>query len=111
MFVCVCVCVCVYVRVCVHACLCACVCVCVCICIYVCMWCVCVCACVVCVCTTDYKLVGFCLQVRPLLPKEKLGGEQVCLRIVPNSNQVVIGKDRSFTFDFALSAKATQVSS
>ena len=48
-------------------------------------------------------------QVRPLLPKEKLAGEQVCVRLVPNSMQVVLGKDRAFTFDFAFSAKVTQV--
>ena len=65
----------------------------------------CTCAC------ASITYCGSCLQIRPLLAKERLGGEQVCLRIVPNSNQVVLGKDRAFTFDFALSAKATQVSS
>ena len=49
------------------------------------------------------------IQVRPLLPKEKLGGEQVCVRLVASTNQVVVGKDRAFTYDFALSAKTTQV--
>ncbi|KAL8561687.1 hypothetical protein ACOMHN_054984 [Nucella lapillus] len=52
--------------------------------------------------------VKVAVRVRPLLPKEKLGGEHVCVRLVPNSTQVVVGKDRAFTFDFALSAKATQ---
>ncbi|XP_076451061.1 kinesin-like protein KIF27 [Babylonia areolata] len=52
--------------------------------------------------------VKVAVRVRPLLPKEKLGGEQVCVRLVPNSNQVIVGKDRAFTFDFALSAKTTQ---
>ena len=50
------------------------------------------------------------LQIRPLLPKEKLAGEQSCVRIIPSSNQLVLGKDRAFTFDYILSSKTTQVS-
>ncbi|KAK7479550.1 hypothetical protein BaRGS_00029187 [Batillaria attramentaria] len=48
------------------------------------------------------------LFVRPLLPKEKLGGEQICVRQVPNTQQVVLGKDRAFTFDYTFSTKCTQ---
>ncbi|KAK7099081.1 hypothetical protein V1264_003272 [Littorina saxatilis] len=52
--------------------------------------------------------VKVAVRIRPLLQKEKLGGEQSCVRLVPNSTQVVVGKDRAFTFDFALSAKSSQ---
>lgn len=48
-------------------------------------------------------------QVRPLLPKEKIAGEEMCVRIIPATNQLVLGKDRAFTFDHVLSSKTTQV--
>jgi len=48
-------------------------------------------------------------QVRPLLQKEQLAGESVCVRVVPSSNQLVIGKDKSFTFDHVLPSKVAQV--
>lgn len=44
-----------------------------------------------------------------MLQKEQLAGESVCVRIVPSSNQLVIGKDKSFTFDHVLPSKVTQV--
>ena len=47
-------------------------------------------------------------QVRPLLPKEKLAGEQICVKIVPKTNQLILGKDRAFTFDYVLSSKMSQ---
>ncbi|KAL3842329.1 hypothetical protein ACJMK2_020357 [Sinanodonta woodiana] len=52
--------------------------------------------------------VRVAVRIRPLLPKEKLNGEEVCVRVVPNSNQLVMGKDRAFTFDNVLSSKTTQ---
>lgn len=47
-------------------------------------------------------------QVRPLLPKEKVGGEDMCVRILPATNQLILGKDRAFTFDDVLSPKTSQ---
>lgn len=49
------------------------------------------------------------LQVRPLLPKERLGGEQACIRIGSTPNQVVVGTDKSFTFDHVLFNCSQQV--
>jgi len=46
-----------------------------------------------------------------LLQKEQLAGESVCVRIVPSANQLVIGKDKSFTFDHVLPSKVVQVKS
>ena len=48
-------------------------------------------------------------QVRPLLPKERVGGEEICVRLIPSSRQVVLGKDRAFTFDEVFNSKTTQV--
>ncbi|XP_041366340.1 kinesin-like protein KIF27 [Gigantopelta aegis] len=53
--------------------------------------------------------VRVAVRVRPLLPKERLGGEQMCVRVIPNTNQLIVGKDRGFTFDNVLSAKSSQV--
>ncbi|KAH9519223.1 Kinesin-like protein kif27 [Bulinus truncatus] len=38
----------------------------------------------------------------PLLGKEKLNGEQVCIRMGGSPNQVIVGTDRAFTFDHVL---------
>ncbi|XP_077862276.1 kinesin-like protein KIF27 [Saccoglossus kowalevskii] len=48
------------------------------------------------------------VRVRPLVPKEKLHNHQVCVKVLSSSNQIIIGKDRVFTFDNVLSAKSTQ---
>lgn len=52
--------------------------------------------------------VKVAVRVRPLLPKEKLGGEQLCVKVVPGSNQLVVGKDRAFTFDHVFTSKSKQ---
>ncbi|XP_072372770.1 kinesin-like protein KIF27 isoform X1 [Scyliorhinus torazame] len=52
--------------------------------------------------------VKVAVRIRPLLPKEILHNHQVCVRIVPNTQQVVIGKDRAFTFDFVFGQKSSQ---
>uniref|UniRef100_UPI00398E6AC6 kinesin-like protein KIF27 n=1 Tax=Pristiophorus japonicus TaxID=55135 RepID=UPI00398E6AC6 len=52
--------------------------------------------------------VKVAVRIRPLLPKEILHNHQVCVRVVPNMQQVVIGKDRAFTFDFVFGQKSSQ---
>ncbi|KAJ8298888.1 hypothetical protein KUTeg_022948 [Tegillarca granosa] len=52
--------------------------------------------------------VRVAVRVRPLLPKEKVAGEEMCVKIIPSSKQVVLGKDRGFTFDYVFSSKTTQ---
>ena len=44
-----------------------------------------------------------------MLQKEQLAGESVCVRVLPSSNQLVIGKDKSFTFNYVLTSKVAQV--
>ncbi|KAG2466284.1 KIF27 protein, partial [Polypterus senegalus] len=52
--------------------------------------------------------VRVAVRVRPLLPKEIFRHQHVCVRIVPNTQQVIIGKDRAFTFDFVFGQKSAQ---
>ncbi|XP_064422496.1 kinesin-like protein KIF27 [Latimeria chalumnae] len=52
--------------------------------------------------------VKVAVRIRPLLPKEILYNHQVCVRPVPNTQQVIIGKDRIFTFDFVFGQKSSQ---
>uniref|UniRef100_A0A8C5F0N1 Kinesin family member 27 n=1 Tax=Gopherus evgoodei TaxID=1825980 RepID=A0A8C5F0N1_9SAUR len=52
--------------------------------------------------------VKVAVRIRPLLSKEILHNHQVCVRLVPNTQQVIIGKDRVFTFDFVFGKNSTQ---
>ncbi|XP_043403255.1 kinesin-like protein KIF27 isoform X2 [Chelonia mydas] len=52
--------------------------------------------------------VKVAIRIRPLLSKEILHNHQVCMRLVPNTQQVIIGKDRVFTFDFVFGKNSTQ---
>ncbi|KAK1174680.1 kinesin-like protein KIF27 isoform X1 [Acipenser oxyrinchus oxyrinchus] len=52
--------------------------------------------------------VKVAVRIRPLLPKEILHNQQVCVRVVPNTQQVIMGKDRAFTFDFVFGQKSLQ---
>ncbi|XP_004449516.1 kinesin-like protein KIF27 isoform X2 [Dasypus novemcinctus] len=52
--------------------------------------------------------VKVAVRIRPLLCKEVLHNHQVCVRVIPNSQQIIIGKDRVFTFDFVFGKNSTQ---
>ncbi|KAL4224634.1 Kinesin-like protein kif27 [Mactra antiquata] len=52
--------------------------------------------------------VRVAVRVRPMLPKEKVGGDEMCIKIIPSSKQLILGKDRAFTFDDILSPKTSQ---
>ncbi|OXB80128.1 UNVERIFIED_CONTAM: hypothetical protein H355_006960 [Colinus virginianus] len=52
--------------------------------------------------------VKVAVRIRPLLSKEVLHNHQVCVRLVPNTQQIIIGKDRTFTFDFVFGKNSTQ---
>ncbi|KAM6187794.1 kinesin-like protein KIF27 [Sarcoramphus papa] len=52
--------------------------------------------------------VKVAVRIRPLLSKEVLHNHQVCVRLVPNTQQIIIGKDRVFTFDFVFGKHSTQ---
>ncbi|XP_072006981.1 kinesin-like protein KIF27 [Engystomops pustulosus] len=52
--------------------------------------------------------VKVAVRIRPLLSKEILHNHQVCVRPVPNTQQIIIGKDRVFTFDYVFGKSSTQ---
>lgn len=52
--------------------------------------------------------VKVAVRIRPLLCKEVLHNHQVCVRDVPNTQQIIIGRDRVFTFDFVFGKNSTQ---
>ncbi|XP_068032636.1 kinesin-like protein KIF27 isoform X2 [Anomalospiza imberbis] len=52
--------------------------------------------------------VKVAVRVRPLLSKEILHNHQVCVRLVQNAKQVIIGKDHVFTFDYVFGKNSTQ---
>ncbi|KAM8960578.1 kinesin-like protein KIF27 [Pelodytes ibericus] len=52
--------------------------------------------------------VKVAVRVRPLLSREILHNHQVCVRLVPNTQQIIIGKDRVFTFDFVFGKNSAQ---
>ncbi|KAH0628225.1 hypothetical protein JD844_009103 [Phrynosoma platyrhinos] len=52
--------------------------------------------------------VKVAVRIRPLLSKEVLHNHQVCVRLIPNTQQIIIGKDRVFTFDFVFGKYSTQ---
>ena len=48
------------------------------------------------------------VRIRPLVASERVNGAQSCLRLSRNPNEIVIGKDKRFTFDKAFAEDATQ---
>ncbi|XP_056380024.1 kinesin-like protein KIF27 isoform X2 [Hyla sarda] len=56
----------------------------------------------------DEIAVKVAVRIRPLLSKEILHNHQVCVRPVPNTQQIIIGKDRVFTFDDVFGKSSTQ---
>ncbi|KAG8512219.1 Kinesin-like protein KIF27, partial [Galemys pyrenaicus] len=52
--------------------------------------------------------VKVAVRIRPLLCKEVLHNHQTCVRAIPNTQQIIIGRDRVFTFDFVFGKNSTQ---
>nr|XP_014424306.1 chromosome-associated kinesin KIF4A isoform X1 [Pelodiscus sinensis] len=52
--------------------------------------------------------VRVALRCRPLVPKEISEGCQMCLSFVPDEPQVIVGNDKSFTYDFVFDPSAEQ---
>ncbi|KAM6169580.1 kinesin-like protein KIF27 [Rhynchocyon petersi] len=52
--------------------------------------------------------VKVAVRIRPLLCKEVLHNHQVCVRTIPNTQQIIIGRDRVFTFDYVFGKSSTQ---
>ena len=53
--------------------------------------------------------VRVALRIRPLNGKEKDEGCKECLRIIPGENQVILGKNKAFTYDYVFCQKSSQV--
>ncbi|XP_078456210.1 kinesin-like protein KIF27 [Lampetra planeri] len=56
----------------------------------------------------DDTLVRVAVRIRPLLRNEILYSQQTCVRVVPGSQQILLGKDRAFTFDHVFGSKVAQ---
>ena len=50
------------------------------------------------------------VRARPLIQKETDEGCQSCLNFIPYEPQIVLGKDRSFTYDFVFRPTDPQIS-
>ena len=57
---------------------------------------------------TNEVAVKVAVRVRPLNNREKLHQHKPCVRIASESNQIVIGKDKVFTFDYVIPPKTSQ---
>ncbi|KAL7977745.1 hypothetical protein Chor_009694, partial [Crotalus horridus] len=52
--------------------------------------------------------VKVALRCRPLVPRETSEGCQMCLSFVPGEPQVIVGKDKSFTYDYVFDPSTEQ---
>ena len=52
--------------------------------------------------------VRVALRCRPLVPKEEAEGSQLCLQFIEGEPQVILGKDKSFTYDHVFGINSTQ---
>ena len=57
----------------------------------------------------NYCLVFSIFEVRPLVGQEKVHNASLCVRFIPDKPQLILGKDRGFTFDYVFSPKSSQV--
>lgn len=48
------------------------------------------------------------LRVRPLTEKEQINNCTECLSFIPNEPQILIGTDKSFTYDYVFGTNADQ---
>nr|KAF6279835.1 kinesin family member 21B [Myotis myotis] len=52
--------------------------------------------------------VKVAVRIRPQLPKEKIEGCHICTSVTPGEPQVLLGKDKAFTYDFVFDLDAWQ---
>jgi len=52
--------------------------------------------------------VRVALRCRPLVPKEEGEGCQSCLQFINSEPQVILGKDKAFTYDHVFSPTSSQ---
>ena len=53
--------------------------------------------------------VKVALRIRPLVPREKSDACNECIRTIQGIQQVILGKDKNFTFDYVFSQASPQV--
>ncbi|KAM4747532.1 kinesin-like protein KIF21A isoform 3-T3 [Rhinophrynus dorsalis] len=56
----------------------------------------------------DESSVRVALRIRPQLAKEKIEGCHICTSVTPGEPQVVLGKDKAFTFDHVFDINSVQ---
>ncbi|KAE8616161.1 hypothetical protein XENTR_v10008734 [Xenopus tropicalis] len=56
----------------------------------------------------DDSAVRVALRIRPQLAKEKIEGCHICTSVTPGEPQVVLGKDKAFTFDYVFDIDSRQ---
>ena len=52
--------------------------------------------------------VQVALRCRPLVPRESLESCQFCVQFVPGEPQIILGSDKSFTYDFVFNPNNPQ---
>ncbi|XP_060891992.1 kinesin-like protein KIF21A isoform X2 [Labrus mixtus] len=56
----------------------------------------------------DESTVRVALRIRPQLAREKIEGCHICTYVMPGEPQVILGKDKSFTYDYMFDMDSTQ---
>ncbi|KAJ8299260.1 LOW QUALITY PROTEIN: hypothetical protein KUTeg_023320 [Tegillarca granosa] len=56
----------------------------------------------------DDTSVRVALRIRPQMAREKIDMCQVCTSVIPSENQVLMGKDKAFTFDYVFDMPTPQ---
>ncbi|XP_076008375.1 kinesin-like protein KIF21A isoform X1 [Genypterus blacodes] len=56
----------------------------------------------------DESSVRVALRIRPQLAKEKIEGCHICTYVMPDEPQVVLGKDKAFTYDYVFDMDTQQ---
>jgi len=56
----------------------------------------------------SYKVPYVVVRVRPQLAKERIDMCQICTFVTPGEPQIVIGKDKAFTFDYVFDLNSGQ---
>ncbi|KAM7002770.1 kinesin-like protein KIF21A isoform 2-T2 [Tautogolabrus adspersus] len=56
----------------------------------------------------DESTVRVALRIRPQLSREKIEGCHICTYVMPGEPQVILGKDKSFTYDYMFDMDSTQ---
>lgn len=56
---------------------------------------------------TQRPLLPLC-RIRPQLPREKIEGCHICTYVMPGEPQLILGKDKAFTYDYLFDMDSQQ---